>query len=205
MEFIFSLFSEPAIIIGLIAFIGLIALRESLSRIITGTLKAIIGFIILGVGADAIASSLEVLGPIFQDAFNMQGVIPTNEAVIGLAQDIFGAEMAMIMAFGFIINIILARITPYKYIFLTGHHVLFMAGLLAAVLSTAGLEGFELVAVGSFLLGATMVLSPAVVQPFYRRVTGDESIAMGHYNALTYGLSAWIGESLETKKTQRKM
>jgi len=194
MEFIFSLFSEPAIIIGLIAFIGLIALRESLSRIITGTLKAIIGFIILGVGADAIASSLEVLGPIFQDAFNMQGVIPTNEAVIGLAQDIFGAEMAMIMAFGFIINIILARITPYKYIFLTGHHVLFMAGLLAAVLSTAGLEGFELVAVGSFLLGATMVLSPAVVQPFYRRVTGDESIAMGHYNALTYGLSAWIGE-----------
>src|SRR5690625_7431591 len=99
--------------------------------------------------------------------------------------------MAMIMAFCFIINIILARITPYKYIFLTGHHVLFMAGLLAAVLSTAGLEGFELVAVGSFLLGATMVLSPAVVQPFYRRVTGDESIAMGHYNALTYGLSAW--------------
>src|SRR5690625_994655 len=184
MEFIFSLFSEPAIIIGLIAFIGLIALRESLSRIITGTLKAIIGFIILGVGADAIASSLAVLGPIFQDAFNMQGVIPTNEAVIGLAHDIFGAEMAIIMAFGFMINIILACIKSYKDMFLTGDHVLCKDGLLAAVFSTVLFEGFDLVALGSFLLSATMVLTPPVVPPFSRIVTGDESIAMRPYNAL---------------------
>lgn len=200
MDFIVSLFNQPAIIAGLMALIGLIALKKPISKIITGTLKTIIGFIILQVGAGAIAGSLGVLGPIFQDAFNMQGVIPTNEAVIGLAQDMFGTEMALMMAFGFLVNLIIARFTRLKYVFLTGHHILFMAGLLAAVLSTAGFDGVELVAVGSFILGATMVITPALVQPYYRKVTGNDTVAMGHYNALTYVLSAWVGKLTGNKE-----
>lgn len=200
MNFIVSLFNQPAIIAGLMALIGLIALKKPISKIVVGTLKTIIGFIILQVGANAISDSLGVLGPIFQDAFHMQGVIPTNEAVIGLAQKMFGTEMALMMAFGFLINIIIARLTRLKYVFLTGHHILFMAGLLAAVLSTAGFRGVELVAVGSFILGVTMVLTPALVQPYYRQVTGNDSVAMGHYNALTYVLSAYIGKLTGDKK-----
>lgn len=57
-----------------------------MQEIINGTLKTIIGFIILQIGAGAIVDSLNVLGPLFQNAFHLQGVIPTNEAVIGLAQ-----------------------------------------------------------------------------------------------------------------------
>ncbi len=68
----------------------------------------------------------------------MQGVMPTNEAVIGAAQSIFGTEMALIMGLGFLINMFLARLSKLKYIFLTGHMVLFMSGLIAVVLATLG-------------------------------------------------------------------
>jgi Uncharacterized protein conserved in bacteria len=200
MNFIVSLFNQPAIIAGLMALIGLLALKKPATQVVSGTVKTIVGFIALQVGADAICASLNVLGPAFQNAFHIQGVIPTNEAVIGLAQKNFGTQMALMMAFGFVVNLIIARFTTLKYVFLTGHHILFMAGLIAAVLSVAGFSGVELTVVGSIILGITMVLTPALVQPFYRKVTGNDSVAMGHYNALTYVIAAWIAKLTGDKK-----
>lgn len=196
LNFIYSFFNQPAIIIGLMAFIGLVAQKASFSKILTGTTKTIIGFLIMSLGGGIIAGSLETLSPAFENAFNVQGVIPNNEAVIGLAQDLLGTEMTIIMGLGFVFNIVLARLTKFKYIFLTGHHVLFMSALVTAVLGTAGFTGWELILIGSFILGSTMVLSPAIVQPFYRKVTGSDDIAMGHFNAVSYSITALIARAV---------
>jgi ascorbate PTS system EIIC component len=200
MNLIISFFSEPAIIVGLMALIGLIALKKPTSRIVTGTFKTIIGFIIFTIGSNAIAASLNILGPAFESAFHMQGVVPTNEAVIALVQKNFGMQMALIMLFGFMVNLVIARFTSLKYVFLTGHHMLFMAGLLSAILTVVGFKGPELIIVGSLLLGATMVITPALVQPFYRDVTGNDSVAMGHYNALTYVIAAEVSKLTGNKE-----
>lgn len=200
MNFIYSFFNQPAIIIGLIALIGLVALKRPISKIVTGTLKTVIGFLILSAGGGIISDALETLGPAFENAFHIQGVIPANEAVIGVAESLLGTEMTIIMAFGFLVNILIARVTKLKYIFLSGHHVLFMSALLSAILSTAGFAGVELVVIGSFLLGSIMAISPAIVQPFYRKVTGNNNVAMGHFNAVTYSLSSLIGMWFGNKK-----
>ena len=42
-----NLFSQPALLIGLIAMIGLIAQKASFSKTVTGTLKTAVGFLIL--------------------------------------------------------------------------------------------------------------------------------------------------------------
>ena len=196
---IFSFFNQPAFIVGVIAFIGLVAQKKGLSQIINGTSKTIIGFLVFSIGSGAIAQALEKLGPAFESAFKLQGVIPTNEAVIGIAQEQFGASMALIMAFGFAVNLILARFTPLKYVFLTGHHILFMAALCAAVLSAVGFEGASLIGAGSLLLGMSMVITPALVQPYYRAVTGNDSVAMGHYNALTFCLAGFLAAKFGDK------
>lgn len=192
MNLIISFFNEPAFIAGVMALIGLIALKKSLSKVVSGTLKTIIGFVIFSAGSGVIVGALNIIGPAFQDAFHMQGVIPTNEAFIGIIQKSFGTEMALIMAFGFLVNLLIARFSSLKYVFLTGHHILFMSGLIAAVLNVAGFRGAELVIVGALLQGATMVITPALVQPYYRKVTGGDTVAMGHYNALTYVLASEI-------------
>jgi len=182
------------------ALIGLIALKKPISKIVTGTFKTIIGFVIFQIGSSAIADALGVLGTAFQSAFHMQGVVPTNEAIIALVQKNFGMEMALIMAFGFIVNLIIARFTSLKYVFLTGHHMLFMAGLLSAILTAIGFGGTELIVVGSLLLGAIMVITPALVQPYYRKVTGSDSVAMGHFNAFTYVIAAEVSKRTGNKE-----
>lgn len=199
MNFIYSFFNQPAIIIGLIAFIGLIALKKPADKILTGTFKTVIGFVILSSGGGIISGALEKLSPAFESAFNVHGVIPSNEAVIGVAENLFGSEMALIMALGFVGNILIARFSKFKYIFLSGHHVLFMSALLSAVLSAVGFEGTELVIVGSLLLGCLMTISPAIVQPFYRKVTGNDEIAMGHFNGLSYAVSTSLGKLFGNK------
>jgi PTS system ascorbate-specific IIC component len=45
------------------------------------------------------------------------------------------------MAFGMVANIIVARFTRLKYIFLTGHHTFYMACMIGVILTVAGFEG----------------------------------------------------------------
>jgi PTS system ascorbate-specific IIC component len=186
--------SQPSILVGLMAMIGLIALKESFSKIVSGTLKSILGFIILGAGAGVLIGSLDNLGPLIQEGFNVQGVIPNNEAIVAIAQKTFGKETALIMGFGFIANLAIARFTPLKYVFLTGHHTFFMAALLSAVLGTAGMTGVPLIILGSILLGFIMVLMPALAQPFMRKITGNNDIALGHFGTVGYLAAGLTGK-----------
>ncbi|HBK2120944.1 TPA: PTS ascorbate transporter subunit IIC, partial [Escherichia coli] len=63
--------SEPAVLVGLIA---LIAQKKPVTECIKGTVKTIMGFVILGAGEGLVVSSLGDFANIFQHAFGIQGV-----------------------------------------------------------------------------------------------------------------------------------
>lgn len=195
-----DILGTPAILVGLFAFIGLLLQKKGIADVISGTLKTIMGFIILGAGATVLQGSLNIFSQMFEKAFRIEGVIPNNEAIVALAQDAFGAETAMIMLFGMLVNILLARFTKFKYIFLTGHHTMFMACLLAAVLSTSGLSGAMLILVGSVILGLLMVLMPALLQPTVKEITGSDDIAVGHFGSIGYFVAAKVGKLTGNKQ-----
>ena len=85
MEFfnflMFDVLSEPAVLVGLIALIGLIAQKKPVTECIKGTVKTIMGFVILGAGATLVINSLGDFAVIFQHAFGIKGVVPNNEAL----------------------------------------------------------------------------------------------------------------------------
>jgi PTS system ascorbate-specific IIC component len=193
LKFLQDILSVPAILVGLAALVGLIALRKSFSEVLVGSIKATLGFLILVAGAVTLIGSLNNLSPMLETGFGIRGVVPNNEAIVALAQQTLGAETALIMIFGFIANILIARFTPLKYIWLTGHHTFYMAALLAAVLSTAGLRGAPLVVIGAVILGFVEVLMPAWAMPIMRRITGGNDVALGHFGTLGYMVSAYTG------------
>ena len=192
--------SQPAIIAGLMALLGLVLLKKPIREILTGTLKTIIGFLVLGVGADVVAESLNPLGTIIQKGFGVQGLIPNNEAIVGVAVKTLGQQTAIIMSLGFVFNLLFARFTPFKYIFLTGHHTFFMACLLSAVMMAANIEGVWAILSGSVLLGFLMVALPALAQPFVRQITGDDNLAIGHFGTIGYLSAGWVGKWLGNKQ-----
>lgn len=194
-----DILGTPAILVGLFALVGLLIQKKSASTVLSGTLKTIMGFVILGAGAAVLIGSLTHFSKMFDHAFQVQGVIPNNEAIVAAAQTTFGTSTALIMVFGMVMNLLLARFTPLKYIFLTGHHTLFMACLIAASLSVGGMSGAPLIIFGSILLGLCMVIFPAILQPTVRQITGNNDFAVGHFGSIGYYISAKIGQLFGNK------
>lgn len=194
LEFLRDVLSQPALLIGLMSFIGLVALRRPAHKVMTGTLKPILGYLMLSAGAGVIISNLDPLGKMIETGFHITGVVPNNEAVTSVAQKMLGVETMSILVVGLVFNLVIARLTKYKYVFLTGHHSFFMACLLSAVLGASGFSGMYLVLVGGFLLGAWSSISPAIGQHYTMKVTDGDEIAMGHFGSLGYYLSAWAGK-----------
>ncbi len=189
-----NILKEPAIMVGLISFIGLVSQKAHVSDILKGTIKTTMGFLILGAGATFLIGSLDKFSLIFTEAFGIHGVVPNNEAIVAIAQNALGTEMALIMFFAFVVNIIVARFTPLKFIFLTGHHMMFMSMMCAAILSAAHISGYKLVIIGSLIVGISMAFFPAIGHRYMKKITGSDSIAIGHFSTLSYVLSGWLGE-----------
>ncbi|KXG08936.1 Ascorbate-specific permease IIC component UlaA [Anoxybacillus sp. P3H1B] len=193
LKFVMDILSEPAVLVSIIALVGLVIQKKPASDIIKGTTKSFLGFIVISAGASILVSSLDPFGKMFQEAFHVNGVVPNNEAIVAMALSEYGSSTALIMFFGMIANILVARFTKLKYIFLTGHHTLYMACMIAVILVAAGLKGFQLAFVGSLALGLIMAIFPALAQPFMRKITGNDQVGFGHFSTLGYALSGAIG------------
>ena len=124
--------------------LGLILKKADSQAIIKGTIKTILGFIVLGAGAGVVQQSIVPFGDLFQLAFDMHGVVPNNEAIVSMGLTEYAVQTSSIFALGMCMNIVLARFSRRKYIFLTGHHALYMACLITIMLDIAGLEGWQL-------------------------------------------------------------
>lgn len=192
IKFIVDILKVPAILVGLIAMIGLLVQKKPSSDVIKGTVKTILGFIVLGGGSTVLISSLTPLGSMFQEAFHLQGIIPNNEAIVSVGIKKYGSATALIMAFGMIANIIVARFSRLKYIFLTGHHTFYMACMISIILAVAGFSGWQLIFTGSLTLGLIMAIFPALAQHQMRRITGNDEVAFGHFSTIGYVMSGWI-------------
>ncbi len=193
-----QILNVPAYLIGIITAIGLIALRRNAGQVIGGGLKATLGFLILGAGAGVVVAALDPLGSLILLVTGARGVIPTNEVITAIAAEEYGAIGAYVLVLGFVVMLLLARFTPLRYIFLTGHHMVFMSILLTVVLSV-GLgegQGWLVVILGALLLGVIMVVMPAFSQPWTRKITGDDSIAMGHFGTLGYIAAGATGQAV---------
>lgn len=190
----------PAFLVSLIALVGLLTQKKSGADTVKGTVKTFVGFLVLSAGAGVVSGSLEPFGGMFETAFNVKGVVPNNEAIVSMALQQFGTTTALVMFFGMAVNIVIARFSKMKHIFLTGHHTLYMACMYAVIFSVAGFKGASLVAVGALALGATMTLSPFILQPFMRKMTGGDSVGLGHFGGVGYWLAGTIGKLVRGKK-----
>ena len=199
LDFLIDITSTPAILVALIAIIGLLLQKKPTPDIIKGGIKTFVGFLVVSGGASIVQGSLNPFGTMFEQAFNLSGVVPNNEAIVAVALTTYGSATALIMLSGMIFNILIARVTKFKYIFLTGHHTLYMACMIAVILSVAGFTSLPLIIMGGLILGLIMTISPAMVQKYMIELTGNDKVALGHFSSLGYWLSGFVGNLVGDK------
>ena len=116
-----DVFGVPAYLVGIMTAVALIASRKGLGDIVGGALKATLGFIVLGIGAGAVIGALNPLGALITGAFGVAGVVPTNEAITAIVSNLpdVAQNVAFAMFLGVLLSLVIARLTPLRYVFLT--------------------------------------------------------------------------------------
>lgn len=205
--FIIELIKIPAIILGLISMVGLIIQRKSFGDVLVGTIKTILGLLIMSVGIGALINALIPIQNMFQAGFSsssLETFVTFDEGVVGAVQSAnvqeLGAAIAWTLLFGYIVHILLARFTPFKYMYLTGHMIWIHAGAFAILFHSFGLPLFWTVALASLVDGAYMTFMPALAQPFMRTIMGNDEIAFGHGQTSMNVICGWVGKLVGNKK-----
>lgn len=202
LNFLINILETPAIVLGLVALIGLMLQKKSVGQVFSGTVKTALGMLVLSAGSSLIVTEILPFVDLFSQVFNLTGFATSSEAVVGAMQSAVPAiasSSAIVMAVGFLVNVIVARFSPLKYIFLTGHMMWILSVGIAGSLYAAGFSEVMIMVIGSVLQGLLMVILPAIAQPTVKKVTGSDQFAYAHLTTLGTVPAAYIGGLLGDK------
>ena len=104
MDAIMAQCRNTALIMGVIALIGLLLQKKNATEVVSGTLKTVIGFMVFTIGSNAMSAVVNNFSTIFNLAFGIEGVTTQVEVATALALDTYGTEVAMVFVLGFILR-----------------------------------------------------------------------------------------------------
>ena len=178
LEFIINnILRNPPILLGGVAMLGLCLQKKKIDDIIKGSLLAALGMFILQQGVGILVGAIvpvnqtiqTALGAVVEAGFNDQTFTTNYGGMIGIA-----------MLFGFILHILIARFTPLKNIFLTGHFLWWIPFIFTAVGVENNFTGTKLIVFSAILSAIYWSVIPYLLKPFVKAVTETDSFTLGH-------------------------
>ncbi len=191
LDFIINqIFGQGAIFLALIACVGLLLQKKPASDVIRGTAMTAIGYFVLNTGTGLITGS-SVDGII--GAFStMMGSASSSDVTFDATQ--YGTQIGIVMILAFAINILVARFTKWKSIFLTGHMLYWFPYVFVAAGVDAGLTGGKLIIVAAVFTALYMIISPNLMAPLVKEATGDDSFTIGHPTTILSLIAGFLGK-----------
>ncbi len=172
-----EIFGQGSIFLALVAMVGLILQKKSASEVVRGTIMTAIGFFVLNTGTGLITGN-SIDGII--TAFNtlMPGsAAPVSTVNIGAE---YGTQIGIVMILSFAINLLVARFTKWKSVFLTGHMLYWFPYVFIAAGVDAGLKGATLIGLAAVFTALYMIVAPNLMRPLVKDVTGKDDFTIGH-------------------------
>lgn len=188
-----DIFGNASIFLALIAAVGLIAQRKTIVEVLQGSAKTAIGVVVLSQGNSIIISAILGLSAAFS-ALNPTTASAVTEIGSDAFSAMFGTQIGVVMVIAFVINILVARFTKWKTIFLTGHMLYWFPFVFLAAGYDAGLRDTKLIILAVVFTALYMIIMPNLLQPFVRKVTGSDSFAIGHPTAGLSIISGFLGQ-----------
>lgn len=207
-----NIFNQVAVLIGLVTLIGLVLQKKSFEDTISGTIKSMVGILIMLAGVDVFIGGLVSFQTIVSSAFHISS--PTAQNTLQNFTNNFGSVAVSIMALGFLIHLLIVRIFKTRFVYLTGH----LMWWISLVISASLLEVFPhinqgvLILVGSILIALYWTFQPMYVHKYMKKVTNSDEIGYGHTSSIAAYLAGRFGhllgkpeESTEKMKVPKKI
>ncbi|HWH37755.1 MAG TPA: PTS ascorbate transporter subunit IIC [Candidatus Limnocylindrales bacterium] len=195
-----NVFSEVAILIGLITLIGLLLQRKPVEETIAGALRATVGVVILFIGIGVFVEGLVAFQTIVASAVGLEP--PAATRTLGDFLGEYGGAIALIITVAFLIHVLLVRFLRTRYVYLTGHLMFWIAVVAAASLVQVfgAVDTWILVVAGAVVVGLYWTIQPLYIAPLMRKVIGSDDWGYAHTSSAACFLAAKLGRFVGSKE-----
>jgi len=194
-----NILRSPAILLGLVAALGLIVQRKNIGDIVKGSLQAAFGMLILNQGVTLITGTISPINTAFQET--VSGGVEVGDALTDVTfTSEFGGDVGLAMFIGLVIHLLIARFTKVKTIFLTGHMIWWFPFIFVASGVEGGLSGIILILFSAVLSAIYWSFMPWIMRKFVWAVTEDDSFLIGHPTGILSIISGLVARKFGNKK-----
>ncbi len=183
--------TAPVILIGLLICIGYILKREKGTKIIIGTISAMVGIQMVIFGGAQFTSTFKPIATAVSEATGIQGYIMDSYAMKATTQEALGDAfglMGYVFIIAFAVNLLLVffgKYTKARGLFLTGNAGTAHAqAVLWLVMSNLLLRDMKAVIISGILVGIYWAFSTTLAFKTVDEVTGGAGFTIGHNQQL---------------------
>lgn len=192
-----NILRNPPVLLGLIAMLGLILQKKDASTVIKGAVMAAFGMLILDKGVGILVGTIAPINSAFGSITGGMIGEGLNDVTFTAS---YGGEVGMAMFLGLIIHLLIARFTPIKTIFLTGHMLWWFPFIFVAAGVEGGLSGIGLVIFSALWSALYWSIMPWLLRKYVSGVTGDDSFTLGHPTGFLSLIAGFIASKVGDKK-----
>ncbi|WP_077611266.1 PTS ascorbate transporter subunit IIC [Clostridium sp. Marseille-P2415] len=216
--FAVNVLQQPAFMIGLIVMVGYLLLGKPWYDVLSGVIKAIVGYLILTVGSGGLVSNFRPVLVGLKDRFNMDAMVIDpyfgQNAVTAGVEEVFGkgfGNAMILLLIAFIVNILLVRFrktTKLRALFTTGHVQVQQAAtaywLILFACPFLLNNNIGLLVVMALILGAYWAVGSNLTIKPCQELTDGAGFCLAHQQMFGIAFNTWLAEKFFGKKKAGK-